>query len=170
MSDNFVSINVFNVFLEMVQIPRGSCESSNDSMLHTAVREFRDETKCKSKNINVYSDCVTLSWEDCGTCWTYKIYIGRLDDMFKFDYDRQDIRPCVINVSKTNTRYNCFVDARTLRNQWSETLLIMNIYDYYKFMVNEQLPNYNNHASVYKKCLDQIMMLSYRKPKSETIM
>lgn len=160
-----VSINVFSAFLEMIQIPRGASESTDDSALHTAVREFREETKCMSKNINVYSDRVTLTWKDCGVEWKYEIYIGKIDESFKFDRNRQGIMPCIINVSKTNARYKCFVDIKTLKNPWRETLIIMNIYDYYKFMVNEQLANYKEHAGVYKKCLDHILMLSYRKPK-----
>lgn len=162
--NNFVSINVFNVFLEMIQIPRGSSESKDHSILHTAIREFREETKCISKNINVYSDRVTLKWNDGGTQWEYEIFIGKVDDVFKFDGKRHDIRPCMIKVLKTNARYKCFVDTYTLRNPWCETLIIMNIYDYYKFMINEQLENYKEHSKIYKKSLDHIMMLSYRKP------
>lgn len=168
--NNCVLINVFTPFLEMIQIPRGSCEPIDGSdKMATAIREFREETKCKNTKITVYNSTIELSWMDCGTEWKYIIYVGKLSSRLKFDIKKHDIRPCVINISKSNEKYKCFIDAKTLGNMRKETVLIMNINEYYRFMINEQLGNYKEYAPGYRDCLNTIMRLSYRKPSGITI-
>lgn len=160
-----VVVNAFDTFLEMIQIPRGAYEPTDESMITTALREFREETKCQSRNINLYKNFVDLSWTDDGDQWNYRIYVGKIFQPFEFTKSVHDFRPCVINISKNNNKYKCKIDINSLDKQ-HEILLIMNINEYYKFMVNEQLPNYN-YADCYKQCLNTIMTMSYRKPTGQ---
>lgn len=162
--DNTVVVSTFKTFLEMIQIPRGAQETNDETMMNTALREFREETKCKSRNINMYQNFVDLSWMDDGDLWEYRIYIGKIFRAFEFNKKFHEFRPCVINISKSNNKYACKIDANSL-DKHHEILVIMNINEYYRFMINEQLTNYESKgAGYYKKCLDTIMALSYRKP------
>lgn len=158
-----IFINTFNTFLEMIQIPRGAHESKDKSMMTTALREFREETKCMSRNINMYKNFVDLSWNDGGDKWDYRIYIGRIYTPFEFNKMFHDFRPCIINISKNNNKYECKIDMNSMDTR-HEILVVMNINEYYRFMVNEQLSNYDASAQYYKDCLNTIMTLSYRKP------
>lgn len=152
----------------MIQIPRRSSEPiDNNSTLKTAFREFKKETKCKNKNIVMCKESVIITWKDCGIQWSYQIYIGKIQNDFEFESVKHNFKDCIINVSKSNTRYRCKIDVNTLNNPWSETLIIMNINDYYRFMIYEKLENYNEYSIVYKKSLNQIMFLSNRKPGIE---
>lgn len=76
----------------------------------------------------------------------------------------------VCSSSCTHASIPCKIDVNTLNNPWSETLIIMNINDYYRFMIYEQLENYNEYSIVYKKSLNKIMFLSNRKPGIEVNM
>lgn len=166
--NNLIVINTFKTFLEMIQIPRGAYEPDDTSMLTTAIREFREETKCKNQNISMYKNYVDLSWSDNGVQWDYRIYIGRITTDFEFDKSVHDFRQCIINVSINNNKYRCMIDVNSMKKH-HEILVIMNINEYYKFMINEQLMNYAGYARRYKDCLDRIMTLSYRKPTGEVV-
>ncbi|KAF6208306.1 hypothetical protein GE061_016760 [Apolygus lucorum] len=75
-------------FPEMIQLPRGHVEP-RDKFVTAAIREFKEETKCINKNVQIFTDCFDLCWEDENRTWYYKMYVAYSNEDFIFDVDKR---------------------------------------------------------------------------------
>lgn len=169
-----VHINIVCPFLEMLQIPRGRTEKTDVRSQVTAVREFREETKCINSDIIIYNTTCTISWTDASRIWKYDIFIGKTNSLFEFDMKKINLCRAEITFRSSDTgrivRIIALIDKFTIFDRYKETLLVVKINDYISIM-NEQLLTYANvnERLAYKHFLDIVRVITYRKPSGPII-
>lgn len=157
-SPHIPSVNCDDVFLEMIQIPRGMKEKGDKDLLHTAVREFCEETLCANNPLYVSDEPIELFWEDGGNKWSYNIYIAKVDSYFYFAFDPSAMQTVDLKFpqSTDNTRTYRLHTAAINLTRTGDTiccLVVMNTLDYVHYMQNVQLPHYgaNNYSQLLAK-------------------
>jgi hypothetical protein len=126
-----------NLFLEAIQIPRGGQMKTDKSLIDTATREFLEETHCINKSIIFYyRKSFQLYWYDENIKWKYTIFIGFIDDCFKFDNALNKFQILIYD----HYTYPYYL-IKTLK-YWN--IIVMNLTDYISLLQNLQLKYYNN--------------------------
>jgi len=129
------------IFLEAIQIPRGCKEKNDKSLLDAAKREFLEETHCSNKNvIFIYKKPFVLFWYDDNRKWEYTIYIGFLDDEFKFK-NTSNKSKCLIYNKYPYTLIKCLN---------SHSIIVMKLNDYIYLLKDIQLKHYHLQHNYYE--------------------
>lgn len=169
-----VHVNIVCPFLEMLQIPRGRIEKTDTCLKATAVREFREETKCTNPDIYIYNTTFTISWTDASRIWEYNIFIGKANSLFKFDASKINLCRAYITFRCSNTnrivRIVALIDSCTVFDCYKETLLVVKINDYIA-MMKEQLLSYASiqERLAYTNFLTVVRAITHRKPSGPII-
>lgn len=157
---------LYQPFLEMVQIPRGTREKHDKDLLHTAIREFCEETLCANNPLYVKNEPVKLYWDDCGKRWTYNIYIAFVKSSLYFAFKPSFLKETYMTVLGVTGRYHTYrlhtttVSKQAVSTQTSmgstnvtNRLVIMKTLDYIEYMRNCQLQYYgeNNYSLLLDK-------------------
>lgn len=169
-----IHLKIVCPFLEMLQIPRGRIEKKDGRSQITAIREFREETKCLNSDIIIYNINSTISWTDAAQIWDYDIFLGKSNNLFKFDTTKINLCPTEIDFRCSVTghvvRISASIDRNTVFDLYKETLLVIKIHDYITIM-KEQLLVYSNiqERLAYKQFLDVARAMMWRKPSGSVI-
>lgn len=165
---------LYQPFLEMVQIPRGTREKHDKDLLHTAVREFCEETLCANNPLYVKNEPVKLYWDDCGKRWTYNIYIAFVKSSLYFAFKPSFLKETYMTVLGVTGRYHTYrLHTTTVSKQVVSTgtatnvtnrLVIMKMLDYIEYMRNCQLQYYgeNNYSLLFEK-VEELSSLVFKK-------
>lgn len=149
------SVDCSNVFLEMIQIPRGLKEKGDTDLVSTAVREFCEETLCANDTLYVSTDPMDLYWYDAGDRWSYTIYTATVDSRFYFAFNTSAMRP--VDVTFRCSPYSTFTyrlhTAAVSLTRTGGTIgcvVVMNTTDYVDYMRKVQLAHYgeNNYLAL----------------------
>lgn len=136
------------IFLEKFQIPRGEAEQSDLNPIHTAVREFIEETRINLEKIYISDSLFDLYWTDDGRIWEYKIFIGYLDSCFN---EERNISEKNYYHEKKVDLLKYYINKRKQRKMLFENKNRKVIYTefkvYKKIMLESQLTcySYNNY-------------------------
>lgn len=136
-------------FLEMVQIPRGTRERFDASLMYTAIREFYEETLCANRRLYVYNEPFKLYWDDGGRRWTYHIYVALIKNehlYFAFKPNH------MTEIGETNVGRDAFA-AKLSRsvNGSLNSIVVLGVDEYINYMRNSQLTHYgeNNYNELF---------------------
>jgi hypothetical protein len=126
------------LFLEAIQIPKGGQCKTDKNLIDTATREFLEETHCINTNvIFYYKKSFKLYWYDANIKWEYTIFIGFIDEHFKFENPMNKLQ-----VLFYGSYYYPYYLIKSLTH-WN--IIVMKLNDYISLLQNLQLQYYNQH-------------------------
>lgn len=128
-------------FVEKYQLPRGAMNDENETSIHTALREFIEETnQLPINNLMLLKYYFLLRWDDNGKEWKYKIFFGHTTSTFKqINKYKSNDDNMKINTTKFERIYKQLVKSKKLDST--------DLYD--RMNIEKNNENYNNILSFY---------------------